>query len=84
VKSIVVPIACILAAAALDNRLSWGTVASVLVALYCHRVYRRPPPPVGVCACSPADELRPGWAARWGVSGRPDQGHVRAKWLEVG
>jgi hypothetical protein len=45
VKSISVPIAGIVAAL-LDNRLSWGTVASVLVALYCHRLYRRAPNPV--------------------------------------
>jgi hypothetical protein len=67
VKSISVPIVGIVAAAALDNRLSWGTVASVLVALYCHRLYRRRPASVGACTCSPADELRPGWAARWAL-----------------
>lgn len=57
----------IVAAAALDNRLSWGTVASVLVALYCHRLYRRPPTEVVVMRSRPPEDgLRPGWAARWG------------------
>ena len=82
-KSICVPIVGIVAAALLDNRFSWGTAASVLVALYCHRLYRRPPTPVSVCACS-SDEPRPGWAARWGASGRRDPDRVRPKWSEVG
>jgi hypothetical protein len=67
VKSISVPIAGIAAAAALDHRWSWGTLASVLIAIYCHRLYRRAPTPAAhVWAESPEDELRPGWAARWG------------------
>jgi hypothetical protein len=85
VRSISVPIAGIVAAALLDNRLSWGTVASILVALYCHRLYRRAPTPVmSRWAWLPEDELRPGWAARWQVSEGPDGGDVRAKWPEVG
>ena len=68
-RSISVPIAGILAAAVLDHRWSWGTVASVLVAIYCHRVYRKTPTPIaGESLCSVGDELRPGWAARWGAS----------------
>jgi hypothetical protein len=85
VKSISVPIAGIVAAALLDNRWSWGTAASVLVALYCHRLYRRAATPVvEAWAWSREDEFRPGWAARWEVSGRPDASHVRTKWPEVG
>ena len=66
-RSVVVPIAGIVAAALLDNRLSWGTVASVLVALYCHRLYRRTTAPTASdVSFAPRDEdLRPGWAARW-------------------
>jgi hypothetical protein len=80
-KSISVPIAGIVAAAALDNRLSWATVASVLVALYCHRLYRRLPTPVSVCGCWSADELRPGWAARWAAA---DGGPLQSKRPRVG
>jgi hypothetical protein len=84
VKSISVPIAGIVASAFLDNRLSWRTMASLLVALYCHRLYRRVATPVvSAWAWSQEDELRPGWAARWGVSGwlgadgaQPDSGEV--------
>jgi hypothetical protein len=60
----------VIAAAALDRRLGWGTIASVGLALYCHRLYRRPLPAVPSPApFPPADEedLRPGWAARWGA-----------------
>jgi hypothetical protein len=85
VKSMSVPIAGIVAAALLDHRWSWGTLAGVLVAMYCHRLYRRAPIPALSASClSPEDELRPGWAARWGVSGRADARHVRAKWPEAG
>jgi hypothetical protein len=85
VKSVSLPIAGIVAAALLDNRLSWGTVASVLLALYCHRLYRRGPVSVvSTWAWAPDDELRPGWAARWAVSGQPDAGQAGAKWPEVG
>jgi hypothetical protein len=58
----------VVAAAALDRRLGWGTIASVAVALYSHRLYRRPLRPVPSPAPSPPaeEELRPGWAARWG------------------
>jgi hypothetical protein len=69
VRSISLPIAGILAAALLDQHWSWGTVASVLMAAYCHWLYRRAAaPPVTLRACAPEDELRPGWAARWGTS----------------
>jgi hypothetical protein len=71
VMSVVVPVAGIVAAAVLDNRLSWGTVASVLVALYCHRLYRTVYPAIAPEVPSPPgdEELRPGWAARWGRVG---------------
>ncbi len=78
-SSISVPIAGIVAAALLDHRMSWGTAASVLVALYCHRLYRRPAPPVSVRVCS-SDELRPGWAAR---SAAADGGRVQSERPEV-
>jgi hypothetical protein len=69
----------IVAAAALDRRLGWGTIASVGVALYCHRLYRRPLPPVPSCEASPPaeEELRPGWAARWGARCTAGQGCKR-------
>jgi len=85
VKGISVPIAGIVAAAVLDGRWSWGTLASVLVALYCHRLYRGKPAVAMVeRAWSPKDELRPGWAARWGVSRIPAAGDVRPKSSERG
>jgi hypothetical protein len=72
-------IAGILVAAALDHRLGWGTSISVALAIYCHRLYRqptspRPPAP----AVREEDELRPGWAARWGrePSTASGSGHV--------
>jgi hypothetical protein len=63
----------IVAAAALDRRLGWGTMASVAVALYCHRLYRRPMTTLpSATPPSPDDEeLRPGWAARWLPSRSP-------------
>jgi hypothetical protein len=85
VKSISVPIAGIVTAALLDHRWSWGTLASVMVAIYCHRLYRRVPTPViTMRPWSPEDELRPGWAARWAASGQSYGGEVRTESLEVG
>ena len=56
----------IVTAAALDHRFGWGTVVSVVVALYCHRLYRRPVTELPYAPARPMDdELRPGWAARW-------------------
>jgi hypothetical protein len=84
VKSIGVPIAGIVAAAALDHHLSWATLASVLVALYCHRIY-------GACCQQFTEapvavidhEFRPGWAARWGASGKLDTGPLQPTQSEV-
>ncbi|MDQ6900813.1 MAG: hypothetical protein M3072_15140, partial [Candidatus Dormibacteraeota bacterium] len=68
-------VAGILVAAALDHRLGWGTLMSVALAVYCHRLYRQPcsgasSPEAAVSPPSPAaaddDDLRPGWAVRWG------------------
>ena len=84
-RSISLPIAGILAAALLDHRWSWGTLASILVAAYCHRLYRRAPAPsVTVRALPPEDELRPGWAARWGPSSPRGKDQVQPKWSEGG
>jgi hypothetical protein len=65
-------VAGILVAAALDNHLGWGTLMSAALAIYCHRLYRQPASaataeaPVPPTPASEDDELRPGWAARWG------------------
>jgi hypothetical protein len=84
VRSISVPIAGIVAVALLDNRLSWGTAAGVLVALYCHRLYRSTPTEfVGGFASPPEYELRPGWAARSGASAQSDAGDRQPKWPGV-
>jgi len=71
-------VAGIVGAAALDHRLGWGTLASVAVGLYCHRLYRQPA--LALPAMGPIelleDELRPGWAARWeGSGGQSDTGY---------
>jgi hypothetical protein len=85
VRSISIPIAGILAGALLDHRWSWSTLASILVAGYCHWLYRSTPvPPVTVYAWPPEDELRPGWAARWNVSSPWGADHVWPKWSEGG
>jgi hypothetical protein len=85
VKSISVPIGGIVAAAVLDHHWTWGTLASVLVAFYCHRLYRASPSPVvSPLASSLDDELRPGWAGRWVVSNRSDRDYRRATSREVG
>jgi hypothetical protein len=67
---VVAIVAGILVAAAFDHRLGWGTLISVALAIYCHRLYRQPSSastPHGAAAPAPGDdELRPGWAARWG------------------
>ena len=65
--AVVAIVAGILVAAALDHRLGWGTLMSVALAIYCHRLYGQPtspgPPPP---AAPEEDELRPEWAVRWG------------------
>ncbi|MBJ7598838.1 MAG: hypothetical protein JF922_12255 [Candidatus Dormibacteraeota bacterium] len=77
-RSVAVPIVGIVVAAALDNRWSWGTVASVLVALYCHRLYGRLPAEVVIMRDrSLEDELRPGWAARWHATRRNELDEIR-------
>jgi hypothetical protein len=59
-------VAGIVGAAALDHRLGWGTLASVGLGLYCHRLYRQPVSALpAVKPVEPEGELRPGWAARW-------------------
>jgi hypothetical protein len=59
-------VAGIVGAAALDHRLGWGTLASVALGLYCHRLYRQPVSALpAVRPIELEDELRPGWAARW-------------------
>jgi hypothetical protein len=59
-------VAGIVGAAALDHRLGWGTVASVALGLYCHRLYRQPVSALpAVRPVELEEELRPGWAARW-------------------
>jgi hypothetical protein len=67
VVAVLAMVAGILVAAALDHRLGWGTLMSVALAIYCHRLYRQPtssePQPP---AAPEEDELRPGWAVRWG------------------
>ena len=61
---VIILVAGIVFASALDRRLGWGTVVSVAMALYCHRVYSRPI--LAVTALKPAEDdwPRPGWAAR--------------------
>jgi hypothetical protein len=54
----------IVVAAALDNRLGWGTLLSVALAIYCHRLYRQPTSPRPPPMAPEEDELRPGWAVR--------------------
>jgi hypothetical protein len=77
-------VAGIVGAAALDRRLGWGTVASVALGLYCHRLYRQPASSLPIVRpVELEDALRPGWAARWGAGearrgGRPTEvGSVR-------
>jgi hypothetical protein len=83
-RSIGLPVGGILIAALLDHHWSWGTVASVLVALYCHRLYSRAPGSGAAPRASvPADELRPGWAVRWGAAAQTDGG-AAPKRAEVG
>jgi hypothetical protein len=65
--AVVAIVAGILVAAALDHHLAWGTLMSVALAIYCHRLYRQPTRPGPRPPAAPEeDELRPGWAVRWG------------------
>jgi hypothetical protein len=67
VIAVVAIVAGTLVAAALDHRLGWGTLMSVALAIYCHRLYRQPTSPGPPPPPAPeTDELRPGWAVRWG------------------
>jgi hypothetical protein len=65
-RSISLPIAGIVAAALLDHRWSWGTLASVLLTFYCHWLYRRAPTPT-LTGCA-LERLR------LGGGGRPQRG----------
>ena len=60
----------IVAAAALDHRLGWGTVVSVAMGLYCHRLYRQPVAGATNTVSREEDGIRPGWAARCDVGTR--------------
>ncbi len=65
--AVVAIVAGILVTAALDHRLGWGTFMSVALAIYCHRLYGQPTSPGPQSPAAPEeDELRPGWAVRWG------------------
>ena len=68
---VIILVSGIIAAAALDRRLGWGTFVSVAMGLYCHRVYGRPVPAVPGPTEAEDDGPRPGWAARWTACG-PD------------
>jgi hypothetical protein len=67
VVAVLAIMAGIVVAAALDNRLGWGTLLSVALAIYCHKLYRQPTSSGPTPPAAPEeDEVRPGWAVRWG------------------